>query len=441
MTTKLLTARQVRWMEFLSDFNFQIRFTSGKSNLKADILTRREQDVAKQEQIKTDSRSRTLLGPERLDPRINDELAQAYIEAQPVIAALLAPIQEDPTPDSQGLDSKLIADLLTDNRDSFQEYRTSSSLPIGYALQNDLLLYQGRLCVRRHTPLCTKLIQEAHAQPSSAHPGGTKTYQLLSPKYYWRGMESDCRRYVRNCIACQYAHSHQTKKQGFLHPLPIPAYPMQHICMDFKEFPKDKHGYDCLFVIIDRLGKDSISIPCHKTIDSRGMAKLFIQWVYRFGHTPESIVSDRGPQFISSFWQEFCRIIGVKIKLSTAYHKETDGQTEIMNRYIDQRLRPFVTFYQDNWSELIPLIDRAQMTLPHSSIGMAPYHLKFGIEPRNSWDWSQPKASTPLEKLNYQDALTLATRMYKAWEVAKANIKKAQERMIKSTGAHRRPID
>ena len=75
MTTKLLTARQVRWMEFLSDFNFQIRFTSGKSNLKADILTRREQDVVKQEQIKTDSRSRTLLGPEQLDPRINDKLA------------------------------------------------------------------------------------------------------------------------------------------------------------------------------------------------------------------------------------------------------------------------------------------------------------------------------------------------------------------------------
>ena len=161
---------------------------------------------------------------------------------------------------------------------------------------------------------------------------------------------------------------------------------MQHICMDFKEFPKDKYGFDVILVIIDRLGKDSITIPCYKTINARGLATLFINWVYRFGHTPETIISDRGPQFISSFWQAFCQIIGVKIKLSTAYHKETDGQTEIMNRYIDQRLRLFVTYYQDNWSELIPMMDRAQMTLPHSTIGMAPYQLKFGSVPRNSWD-------------------------------------------------------
>jgi transposase InsO family protein len=110
---------------------------------------------------------------------------------------------------------------------------------------------------------------------------------------------------------------------------------MQHLCIDFKEFPKDKSGYDQIMVVIDRLSKQAISIPCHKTIDARGMADLFVQWVYRFGHTPETIISDRGPQFVSSFWAEFCRILGVKVKLSTAYHKETDRQTEIINKYID----------------------------------------------------------------------------------------------------------
>ena len=161
-------------------------------------------------------------------------------------------------------------------------------------------------------------------------------------------MSSDCKRFVANCMACKYAHTNVSKQQGLLHPLPIPSYPMQHLCMDFKEFPKDRNGYDCILVFIDRLSKAVVTIPCHKTVDSRQLAELFIQWIYRFGHTPESIISDRGPQFVSSFWQEFCRIIGVKIKLSTAYHKQTDGQTEIMNRYIDQRLRPFVNYYQDN---------------------------------------------------------------------------------------------
>jgi hypothetical protein len=88
-------------------------------------------------------------------------------------------------------------------------------------------------------------------------------------------------------------------------------------------------------VVIDRLSKQAISIPCHKTIDARGIANLFIQWVYQFRHTLETIISDQGPQFVSRFWSEFCQIIGVKVKLSTAYHKETDGQTKIMNKYID----------------------------------------------------------------------------------------------------------
>jgi transposase InsO family protein len=434
MTTKVLTAKQVRWMEFLSDFNFKIMYTSGKNNLKADILSRREQDVAAQEEAKKDSRSRVLLGPHRLDSQINAELAELYVSAIDISSL-------DPeTPPKPLLDSvELVTKLRQVNRESFPGLRRT--LPEGYHIEDGLLLHKGRLCVLRDTLLCTRLIQEAHSQPSSAHPGGTKTYQLLAPKYYWVGMGADCKRYVANCKDCRAAHSNQTKQQGLLHPLPVPAYPMQHLCMDFKEFPKDKHGFDTILVFIDRLGKDAVTIPCHKNIDARGVATLFLQWIYRFGHTPESIVSDRGPQFVSSFWNEFCRIIGVKIKLSTAYHKQTDGQTEIMNKYIDQRLRPFVNYYQDNWSELLPMIDRAQMTLPHSSIGMAPYRLKFGLDPRTSWDWNTPKANTPLEKLNYEDARKLAERMKESWELAKANMLKAQERMSRSVNKHRRAID
>ncbi len=431
MTTKVLTSKQVRWMEFLSDFNFQIVYTAGKNNQKADILSRRDQDLAAQDLVKKDSRARTVLGPARLDPRINAELAQSYVSTTSINT--LSPTE------LLLQDSDLIRELYEDNKKSFEAQR--ANLPPDYSIKDDLLLHKGRLCVNRRTPLCTRLIREAHDQMSSAHPSGRKTYQLLAPKYYWLGMGSDCKTYVENCIKCKLYHSNQTKQQGWLHPLPIPAYPMQHLCMDFKEFPPDKHGYDSILVFIDRLGKDSVTIPCHKTIDSRGLATLFVQWIYRFGHTPDSIVSDRGPQFVSSFWQEFCRIIGVKLKLSTAYHKETDGQTEIMNRYIDQRLRPFVSHYQDNWSELIPLIDRVQMTMPHSSTGMAPYRLKFGLDPRTSWDWNTPKATTPVEKLNREEAVSVANRMHQAWDLAKENLSKAQERMAKSVNRHRRPID
>lgn len=128
---------------------------------------------------------------------------------------------------------------------------------------------------------------------------------------------------------------------------------------------------------------------------------------------------------MSSFWQEFCRIIGVKVKLSTAYHKQTDGQTEIMNCYIDQRLRPFVSHYQDNWSELIPIIDQVQITLPHASIGITLYQLKYGTNPYTSWDWNTPKGTTPRETLNRNKAKVVAERIYTTWADAKDNLAKA----------------
>lgn len=113
-----------------------------------------------------------------------------------------------------------------------------------------------------------------------------------------------------------------------------------------------------------------------------------------------------------------------------------------MNKYIDQRLRPFVTYYQDNWSELLPIMDRAQLTLPHSAIGMSPYQVIYGSEPRQSWHWTpsgtDPK---PLVHLNHQDALALATRMHKAWQVAKENMEKAQQRMRTNVDQHRSPVN
>ena len=187
--------------------------------------------------------------------------------------------------------------------------------------------------------------------------------------------------------------------------------------MDFKSQPKDKHGFDNICVIVDRLSKQSISIPCYKTVTAEQLAQLFIQYVYRYYGPPDSIVSDRGPQFVSTFWNAFCTILGTKLKLSTANHPQTDGQTEIMNQYLDQRLRPFVNYYQDNWSELLPLMDYAQLTLPHSSLGtMSPYELLNGYPPRTSFDWTPPSnapANTSI-KLSQERARAVASRMEQA---------------------------
>jgi transposase InsO family protein len=134
------------------------------------------------------------------------------------------------------------------------------------------------------------------------------------------------------------------------------------------------------------------------------MAQLYVTYVYRHRGAPQTIVSDRGPQFISDFWNEFCRILGTQLKLSTAFHPQTDGQTEIMNQYLDQRLRPFVSYYQDNWSELLPVMDYAQLTMPHESIGMSPFELLNAYPPRTSFDWNMPKTMTVREQLSREEA-------------------------------------
>jgi transposase InsO family protein len=90
-----------------------------------------------------------------------------------------------------------------------------------------------------------------------------------------------------------------------------------------------------VYVFVDRLGKRPISVPCNKSVDAKVMAQLYLTYVYKYYRPATTVVSNRGPQFISAFWEEFCRLLGIRLKLSTAYHLQTDGQTENANQWID----------------------------------------------------------------------------------------------------------
>jgi chromodomain-containing protein len=170
------------------------------------------------------------------------------------------------------------------------------------------------------------------------------------------------------------------------------------------------------------------------------MAQLFVVHVYRWKGAPETIVSDRGGQFISDFWNEFCRILGVKLKLSTSNHPQTDGQTEIWNQYMAQRLRPFVNYYQDNWSELLPMVDFAGAMLPQDSIGLSPFLVDNGYEPRTSFDWRA--ASPPRDlKIGQQEAQKWLKGMQDVWNWARAEMAKAQTRQRIQANKHRREED
>ncbi|KAL1979106.1 hypothetical protein VTN96DRAFT_6844 [Rasamsonia emersonii] len=425
MTTKRLNARQARWAEFLSQFHFLIRYRPGKRNTLADALSRQEGLIEGQLQERESYRTRVLLKPEWLEEGVLPE---------EIAAANLSPVEQP---------LHIVDRVLQANRESptLEDFRERAQQNVeGWKLADGVLTYQGRLVVPDDGDLRARLLDEIHRQPSTAHPGKSKTRRLVKARYWWPIWSKEVDRYVDNCLICKRTATWRDKPPGLLHPLPIPVRPWQHVSMDFRSFPKDKHGFDAVFVVVDRLSKRPVSVPCHKTITARQMARLYVDHVYRWTGPPDTIVSDRGGQFISEFWDEVCKILRVKLKLSTSHHPQTDGQTEIVNQYMAQRLRPFVSYYQDNWSELLPMVDFAAAVLPHDSTGLSPFAVDRGYEPRVSFDWT---AATPPEeiKLERREAQKWLRHMESVWNQARSGMEDAQRRQKEQADRHRRDVD
>jgi transposase InsO family protein len=429
MSSKLLSARQARWAEILSRYNFKISYKPGTSN-KADPLTRIESQTKPLDQAKRDNREQVLLPPENLDDQIKRELEVNRISFS------LSPIEEH-------LD--LIDHILQANRTALDLARVrklGQERKGGYCIENGLLKRNGKIVVAESVR--TALIAASHCGITTAHPGKGKTKQLIKERYYWLGMDDDVERFVSNCHDCRRSKVPRDKTPGLLHPLPIPDRPWQHISMDFKEMPPDREGMNMVCVFVDRLGKRPVSVPCNRKVDARVMAQLYLVHVHKHYGPATTIVSDRGPQFISAFWEEFCRLLGTRLKLSTAYHPQTDGQTENANQWIDQRLRPFVNTFQDNWSSLIHAVDYAAAVLPHDSTGLSPFMVELGYQPRMDIDWDRPQDTIPVSehiRKARRDAQAHIKRIHKVWEWCRTSMAKAQERQAIQANKHRRPVD
>ena len=194
---------------------------------------------------------------------------------------------------------------------------------------------------------------------------------------------SDVEQFVATCDACQRAKSRNRKEAGLLRSLPIPSYPWQHVTMDFVTglWPKPRE-LDCIAVIVDRLTKYVHFVPTTSNVNAEDTAYIFWKHVICEHGEPETLITDRGLQFAGKFVPTYLRLLGTQSRLSTAYHPQTDGQTERTNRVLECYLSTFISPTLNDWDLLLPAAAFACNNSLHSSISNTPFYLNKGRHPR-----------------------------------------------------------
>jgi len=195
--------------------------------------------------------------------------------------------------------------------------------------QDGVVWFKNRLVVPKDRELRRRILNEAHHSRFSIHPGSTKMYQDLKPRFWWTRMKREIARYVSECDVCRRVKADHLKSADQLHPLPIPSWKWEDIHMDFiVGLPRTQKGNDSIWVIVDRLTKTAHFIPVNTIYRTKTYVELYISRIVCFHGVPKTITSDRGPQFIACFWEQLQESLGTKLIHSSTYHPQTSGQVE-----------------------------------------------------------------------------------------------------------------
>ncbi|WVZ76698.1 hypothetical protein U9M48_024651 [Paspalum notatum var. saurae] len=192
------------------------------------------------------------------------------------------------------------------------------------------------------------ILSEAHDTAYSIHPGSTKMYHDLKEREQWR-------EYVAVCDTCQRVKAEHQRPAGLLQPLKIPEWKWEEISMDFiVGLPRTQKGYNSIWVVVDRLTKVAHFIPVNTTYSGARLAELYISRIVCLHGVPKRIISDRGSQFTSRFWEQLHDSLDSKLRFGTAYHPRTDGRTERTNRILEDMLRACAIQYETSWDKSTP---------------------------------------------------------------------------------------
>lgn len=394
-TQPTLSQRQARWLETLEEFDLEIIYKPGKTNVVADALSRYNLETEE------------LLSTE-------------------IVEDLLAEIKTSYKTDAKAVE---IIDQIK-----------QGTLVKNFRLKDDLLYYisdhRELLYIPDNDTIKRILFRECHDSVLSGHFGFEKTLDLIQRSFFWPKMRQEVQEYTQSCLLCQKNKSSNQAPAGLLHPLEIPTKPWDHVSMDLiVQLPLTKAGFDAILVQVDKLTKMVHFSPTKTNATAPDLAKIFFKDVVRLHGLPQVIISDRDARFTSNFWRTLYTLLDTRLAMSTAFHPQTDGQTERTNRTLEQMLRFFVNYKQDNWDDLLPALEFAVNNTTQSSTKNSPFYLNYGFDPRTPHSLLHPGIS-PVPAVN--DYLT---EISSAISLAKDNLKRAQDHQAKYANTHRRELD
>jgi hypothetical protein len=388
-----LSPRQTRWMGTLQEYNISIDYLPGRSNVVADALSRQ--------------------------PALATSITTVHTMGD-FLSQLKASYGQDE-------ESKAILDSIASG--STEEY----------SLQDGLVLRQTKTGKQLYIPPSAadqrkQLLADHHDSILAGHLGMDKTYACLARNYYWPTMREDVRQHIRTCPCCQVNKSSNAKPAGLLQPLPIPERSWEVVSMDFiTNLPKTTSGHDAILVCVDKRSKMMHAVPTHTTATAPQTAELYFNTVTRLHGIQSGIISDRDPKFTSKFWEALMNLWRTKLGRSTAYHPQTDGQTERMNRLLQEILRAYVSQRHDDWDKRLAAAEFAINNSPSASSGQSPFYLNYGFHPLTPATLGLRK----LSRANNQAAQDFWDRMQTDLSAAKDLLEQAQERQARYANTKR----
>ncbi|GJS90904.1 putative reverse transcriptase domain-containing protein [Tanacetum coccineum] len=352
--------RQRRWLELLSDYDCDIRYHPGKANVVADALSRKEREPP--------LRVRALVMTISLD--LPKQILNAQTEARK----------------PENIKSEDVGGMLIENAKFPEAIREQKLEPRA----DGTLCLNGRSWLPCYGDLWTVIMHESYKSKYSIHPGSDKMYQDMKKLYWWPNMKADIATYVSKCLTCAKVKAEHQRPSGLLVQPKIPEWKWDNITMDFvTKLPKTSQGYDTIWVIVDRLTKSAIFTPIRETDPLDKLARLYLKEVVTRHGIPVSIICDRDPRFASNFWRSLQNALGTNLDMSTAYHPQTDGQSERTIQTLEDMLRACAIDFGKGWVNHLPLVEFSYNNSYHASIKAAPFEALYGRKCRSPVCWTE----------------------------------------------------